>query len=77
MLDGLSADAHGVGLLVEPRLHFIEDAFMPPTFDPFELVRRALGFERAGEAYASAEGRLAWGDLCVRIDAAPSLVTGR
>ena len=49
MLDGLSADAHGVGLLVEPSLHFIEDAFMPPTFDPFELVRRALGFERAGE----------------------------
>ena len=35
---------------VKPSLHFIEDAFMPPTFDPFELVRRALGFERAGEA---------------------------
>ena len=50
VLDGLSADAHGVGQLVELGLHLIEDAFMLPTLDPFELVRRALGFERAGEA---------------------------
>ena len=42
VLDGLSTDAHGVGQLVEPGLHLIEDAFMLPT--------RALGFERAGEA---------------------------
>ena len=28
-------------------------------------------------SYPSADGRLAWGDLCVRIEAAPSLATGR
>ena len=50
MLDGLSADAHGVGQLIEPSLHLIKDAFMLPTLDPFELIRRALWFEWAGEA---------------------------
>jgi hypothetical protein len=32
---------------------------------------------RYGEWYASAEDRLARDDLCVRIEAAPSLATGR
>ena len=50
VLDGLSADAHRVGQLVEPGLHLVKDAFMLPTLDPFELVRRALGFERASKA---------------------------
>jgi hypothetical protein len=50
VFDGLSAHAHGVGHAVEPGLHFVEDPFMPPTLDPFQLVRRALRFERASQA---------------------------
>jgi len=46
----VSAHAHGVGHAVEPGLHLVEDPFMPPTLDPFQLVRLALRFERAGQA---------------------------
>jgi hypothetical protein len=48
--DGLSADAHRLGHIVEPDLHLVEHAFMLPAFDPPQLVRRALGFQCAGEA---------------------------
>ena len=50
VFDGLSADAHSVGYVVEPGLHLVEDVFMLPTLDPSQLVRRALRFERAGKA---------------------------
>ena len=48
MLNGLSADDHGLGHAVEPRLHPVEHRFVLPAFLPFDLVRGALGFEPAG-----------------------------
>ncbi len=50
VFDRLAAHGHGVGHAVEPGLHLVHDGFVPPAPEPPEFVRRALGFERAGEA---------------------------
>lgn len=50
VLDGLPADAHGVGHVIEPDLHLVHDAFVLPALEPLELVGRAFRFEGAGEA---------------------------
>jgi len=49
VLNGLSADYHGVGYPVEPGLHRVEGAFVFPALDPLQLVRRTAGIERTGE----------------------------
>ena len=50
MLNCLSADDHGLWHAVEPGLRPVEHRFVLPAFLPFDLVRRALGFEPAGYA---------------------------
>jgi transposase len=58
-----------------------QSLLLPASLDDYVTgdnpVRVVEAFIDELDLYASAEGRLAWGDLCVRIDAAPSLVTGR
>ena len=55
VFDGLTADAHGIGHVVEPGLHRVEHAFVLPALESFELVRRAFRFERTGEAGLSGQ----------------------
>jgi len=47
MLNGLSADGHGVGHAIERSLHFVEDAFMLPALESLVLRGRAFALERA------------------------------
>jgi len=48
VLNGLSADGHGLWHAVDPGLHPVEHGFVLPALLPFDLVSRALGFEPAG-----------------------------
>lgn len=50
MLDGLAACAHGVWILVEPRLSAFENVFVHPSLDTALWARRALRFEWTGFA---------------------------
>ena len=50
MLDGSSPDAHGVGHMVEPGLHRVQDMFVFPAPDASMLFLRAAWFEFAGGA---------------------------
>jgi hypothetical protein len=49
-ISGLTQDGDGLPRAVEPGLHPVEHRFVLPVFLAFELVRRALGFEPAGQA---------------------------
>ena len=64
MLNGLQADAHSVGHLVEPGLHRVEDAFVFPAFDPLQLVRCTAGLERTGET---------GGQMSIMVDVEPAI----
>src|SRR4051812_11097599 len=50
MLDGLAACAHGVWILVEPRLRAFENVLVHPSLDTALRARRALRFEWTGFA---------------------------
>jgi len=50
MLDGLAACAHGVWILVEPRLSAFKDVLVHPSLDTALRARRALRFEWTGFA---------------------------
>ena len=47
MLDRLAADAHGLRVFVEARLHGFDDVFVFPAFDAALVAGGALGLERA------------------------------
>jgi hypothetical protein len=64
MLDGLPTDAHSIGHMIQPRLHLVEDMFVPPALEPLELVWGALRPERTGEASRQ---------MTVMIDVVPSI----
>src|SRR4051794_32440723 len=50
MLDGLAACAHGVLILVKPRLRAFENVLVHPSLDTALRARRALRFEWTGFA---------------------------
>ena len=64
MLDGLPTDAHSIGHMIQPRLHLVEDMFVPPALEPLELVWGALRPGRTGEASRQ---------MTVMIDVVPSI----
>ena len=49
-ISGLTRDGDGLRRAVESGLYPVEHRFVLPAFLAFELVRRALGFEPAGQA---------------------------
>ena len=51
MFSGLASGAHGPGRAFQPLLHRVEDGFVLPTLDAPFLCRRALRFQRAGDAF--------------------------
>ena len=51
MFRGLASGAHGPGRAFQPLLHRVEDGFVLPTLDAPFLCRRALRFQRAGDAF--------------------------
>jgi hypothetical protein len=64
VLNGLPADAHGVGHPVEPGLHRVEDAFVYSALDPLQLVRCTAGFEGTGET---------GGQMSIMVDVEPAI----
>ena len=46
----LPSDRHGFRQAVEPCLHLVQDAFVLPAFDAFDLIGRALRLQRARRA---------------------------
>ena len=52
MLRRLTAQPHGIGVVVEPRLHRLEHGLVLPARDAAFGPCRALGLERAGPAGA-------------------------
>jgi hypothetical protein len=68
VLDGLPPDARSVGRMIQPRLHLVEDMFLPPALKPLELVWGALRSERTGEASRQ---------MTVTIDVVPSNLSVR
>ena len=50
MFDGLTAQPHGVGQLVEPVLHGIEHSFVFPALEAFDFLRRATRLELTVQA---------------------------
>src|SRR5450432_3066642 len=50
MLDGFAAHAHGLRVLIEPRLRGLDDVFVFPALDAALVGRCALILERAGSA---------------------------
>jgi hypothetical protein len=50
--------------MIQPRLHLVEDMFVPPALEPLELVWGALRPERTGEASRQ---------MTVMIDVVPSI----
>ena len=52
VLDGLPPDRHRFGQVIEPCLHFVQDAFVLPAFNASDLISRALGLQRARQGVA-------------------------
>src|SRR5229473_5358893 len=52
MLDCLAANTHRIWILVQPRLHGIDNVFVLPPLDATLRSLRALSLQRAGAARA-------------------------